>query len=54
VFLDDKSDSDSREAAHQIIRALGKIEDYINTVLTDEAIFDKNNLKGKQHRGKHD
>jgi hypothetical protein len=43
TFLDAKSSSEAREEAHQIIRALNKIEDYINTVLTDEKIFDKTN-----------
>jgi len=42
TFMDPKSSKDDREEAHQIIRALGKIDDYIATVLTDEIIFDKN------------
>ena len=43
TFLDARSTAESREEAHQIIRALERIEDYINTVLTDEKIFDKTN-----------
>lgn len=44
VFVDTGSSTEARESAHQIIRALGRIENYINSVLTDEKIFDKNNL----------
>jgi dihydroxyacetone kinase DhaKLM complex PTS-EIIA-like component DhaM len=44
VFVDTGSSQEARESAHQIIRALGRIENYINSVLTDEKIFDKNNL----------
>jgi hypothetical protein len=43
TFLDARSTQESREEAHQVIRALERIEDYINTVLTDEKIFDKTN-----------
>jgi hypothetical protein len=43
TFLDARSSQEAREEAHEIIRALDKIEDYINTVLTDEKIFDKTN-----------
>ena len=43
TFLEARSTAESREEAHQIIRALERIEDYINTVLTDEKIFDKTN-----------
>ena len=43
VFLDPVSSIEDREEAHSIIRALSKIDDYIETVLTDEKIFDKTN-----------
>jgi len=43
IFLNPNSTEKSREAAHNVICALSEIEDYINTVLTDEKIFDKNN-----------
>jgi len=43
IFLDTNSTTEARDEAHDIVRALGRIEDYINTVLTDEKIFDKHN-----------
>ena len=42
VFLNPHSSVEDRESAHQIIRALAKIEERMAKVLTDEAIFDKN------------
>ena len=41
VFLNDQSQLEAINDAHDIIRALDKIEDYFNTVFADEAIFDK-------------
>lgn len=41
VFLNSQSQFEAITDAHDIIRALDKIEDYFNTVLSDEAIFDK-------------
>jgi hypothetical protein len=41
IFMDPASTTEALDEAHDIIRALSKIEDYINTVLADEAIFDK-------------
>lgn len=41
VFLNSQSHIEAINDAHDIIRALDKIEDYFNTVLADEAIFDK-------------
>jgi hypothetical protein len=41
VFLNPHSSSEDREDAHQIVRALAKIEDRMAVILTDEAIFDK-------------
>ena len=43
IFLDTNSTTEARDDAHDIVRALGLIDDYINTVLTDEKIFDKHN-----------
>jgi hypothetical protein len=41
IFMDPNSTVEDRDEAHEIIRALSKIEDYINTVFADEKIFDK-------------
>jgi hypothetical protein len=41
--MNPNSTVEDRDEAHDIVRALSKVEDYINTVLTDEKIFDKNN-----------
>lgn len=41
VFFNPHSSDDDREEAHQIIRALGKIEDRMAQILQDEAIYDK-------------
>ena len=41
VFLNGQSQLEAINDAHDIIRALYKIEDYFNTVFADEAIFDK-------------
>jgi len=41
IFMNPDSTVEDRDEAHDIIRALSKIEDYINTVFADEAIFDK-------------
>ncbi|MDA8885682.1 hypothetical protein N9H96_02830 [Porticoccaceae bacterium] len=41
VFLNGQSQLEAINDAHDIIRALDKIEDYFNTVFADEAIFDK-------------
>lgn len=41
VFLNTATFPEDREAAHDIIVALNKIEDKFNTILADEAIHDK-------------
>jgi hypothetical protein len=41
VFLNPHSSTEDREEAHHIIRALAKIEDRMAVILTDEAIFDR-------------
>lgn len=41
TFMDVGSTIDQREEAHAKLRAINEIEIYISSVLTDEAIFDK-------------
>lgn len=41
VFLNSQSQIETIKDAHDIIKALNYIENYFNTVFTDEAIFDK-------------
>ena len=41
LFLNPEVSQDVLVDAHDIIRALGNIETYFNSVLTDEAFFDK-------------
>ena len=41
LFLNPEVSQDVLVDAHDIIRALGNIETYFNTVLTEEAFFDK-------------
>lgn len=48
VFLDPNSPIGVIEDAHDIIRALNEIETYFNTVLADEAVFDKNQGKREE------
>ena len=46
VFLNPHSSTEDREEAHHIIRALAKIEDRMAVILTDEAMFDKQQERG--------
>ena len=41
VFLSSNATIESVEEAHQIVVALDKIEAYMQTVLDDEAVYDK-------------
>ncbi len=41
MFLNSQSQIEAINDAHDIIRALDRIEDYFQTVLMEEAIFDK-------------
>ena len=41
VFLNPHSSTEDREVAHNIIRALAKMEDRMAGILTDEAMFDR-------------
>lgn len=43
IFMNPSSTVEERDEAHDIIRALSKIDDCIQAVLTDEKIFDKKN-----------
>ena len=46
VFLNPHSSQQDREEAHHIVRALAKIEDRMAVILTDEAMFDKQQERG--------
>ena len=46
VFLNPHSSEQDREEAHHIVRALAKIEDRMAVILTDEAMFDKQQSRG--------
>ena len=46
VFLNPHSSCEDREEAHHIVRALAKIEDRMAVILTDEAMFDKQQKRG--------
>ena len=46
VFLNPHSSQQDREEAHHIVRALAKIEDRMAVILTDEAMFDKQQQRG--------
>lgn len=52
VFLNADSSQDDLKGAHDIIRALNQIDIYFNSVYAEEAMYDKQQLKG-QYRGKH-
>lgn len=41
VFVNADSTQEQREEAHNIICALRKIEDYFDSVYTDEAMYDR-------------
>jgi len=41
VFLSSNATIDTIEEAHQIVVALDKIEQYMQSVLDDEAVYDK-------------
>lgn len=45
LFLNPETSQDVLVEAHDIVRALGHIETYFNTVLTEEAVFDKQQQK---------
>lgn len=41
IFTNEQSSMETIKEAHDIICALNKIDQYFNTVLTDEVMFDK-------------
>lgn len=41
VFLDSNATIDDINQAHNIVKGLDKIEEYMNSVLADEAMYDK-------------
>lgn len=45
-FLNPETSQDVLVEAHDVIRAIDQIDIYFNTVLTDEAFFDKQQTKG--------
>lgn len=45
LFLNPETSEDALAEAHEIIRALGNIESHFNSVLADEAVFDKRQQK---------
>lgn len=48
IFTNEQSSMETIKEAHDIICALNKIDQYFNTVLTDEVMFDKR--QGDQDR----
>jgi len=47
VFINVNSTTDERDDAHDIIRVLGKIEDYFDSVIADEAIYNRKQKRKK-------
>ena len=47
VFVNADSTTDQREKAHDIICALRKIDDYFDSVHTDEVIYNHKQTKGE-------
>ena len=47
VFVDADSTTDQREKAHDMICALRKIDDYFDSVQTDEVMFNHKLTKGE-------
>lgn len=47
VFVDAGSSSEQREKAHDIICALGKIDDYFDSVQSDEVMYNRKLTKGE-------
>jgi len=43
VFLTPESSTEERDEAHDIVRAIGKINDYLDAVIADEIIRDRRN-----------
>ena len=47
VFVDADSSLEQREEAHDMIRALRKIDDYFDSVKTDEVMYNHKQNKGE-------
>ena len=47
VFLDVSSSQEQRDEAHNIVSALMKIENYLDSILADEVIYNRKQLKLK-------
>tara|TARA_R110000868_G_scaffold61609_1_gene187131 strand:+ start:708 stop:956 length:249 start_codon:yes stop_codon:yes gene_type:complete len=47
VFVDADSSLEQREEAHDMIRALRKIDDYFDSVKTDEVMYNHKQTKGE-------
>jgi hypothetical protein len=45
VFLTPESSTEERDDAHDIVRAIGKIQEYFDSVIDDEIIQDRRNNK---------
>jgi hypothetical protein len=47
VFVDADSSSEQREEAHDMICALRKIDDYFDSIKTDEVMYNHKQTKGE-------
>ena len=47
VFVDADSSLEQREEAHDMIRSLRKIDDYFDSVKTDEVMYNHKQTKGE-------
>jgi len=47
VFINVHSTTDERDEAHDMVRVLGKIEDYFDSVISDEAIYNRKQKRKK-------
>jgi hypothetical protein len=45
VFLNPNSSPEERDEAHDMVRAIGKINDYLDSVIADELIENRRNNK---------
>jgi len=45
VFLTPDSSTEERDDAHDLVRAIGKISDYMDSILDDEVIKNRRNNK---------
>lgn len=45
VFLNSESSTEERDEAHDIVKAIGKINDHLDAIIADETIRDRRNNK---------